>query len=92
MIFMTTIRVLEAQLRAVANARRLGILAYVKKNQSVTVGEIADAVRLKRPSASQHLRILTSAGMLQYTKRGLCITYRLSLNYEAPITKILTCV
>ena len=87
---MTTIRVLEAQLRAVANARRLGILAYVKKNQSVTVGEIADAVRLKRPSASQHLRILKSAGILQYKKRGLFIMYRLSLKQEEPIKKILS--
>lgn len=87
---MTTIRILEGQLRAVANARRLGILAFLKKNQSASVSEIATAVRLHITSASQHLRILKSAGIIEHKKRGLFVTYRLSLKQEEPVKKVLS--
>ena len=87
---MVSIRTLEGQLRAVANARRLGILSFLKKNQSATVGEISNAVRLKGPSASQHLRILKSAGIIEHKKRGLFVTYRLSLKQEEPVKKVLS--
>lgn len=84
------IRKLELQLRAVSNARRLGILRFLKKNRSATVSDIADAVRLHLQSASQHLRILKNAGIVKYHKRGLYVTYRLSLQQEEPTQKILS--
>ncbi|MDA0376500.1 MAG: metalloregulator ArsR/SmtB family transcription factor [bacterium] len=85
-----SIRTLEGQLRAVANARRLGILSFLKKNQSATVGEIAKAVHLHIASASQHLRILKSAGIIEHKKRGLYVTYRFSLKQEEPVKTILS--
>jgi DNA-binding transcriptional ArsR family regulator len=62
----------------------------LKKNQSATVSEIAKAVRLHITSASQHLRILKSVGIIEHKKRGLFVTYRLSLKQEEPVKKILS--
>jgi ArsR family transcriptional regulator, arsenate/arsenite/antimonite-responsive transcriptional repressor len=84
------IRKLEMQLRAVAHARRLGILAHLKKNKSSTVTNIAEAVRLKIPSASQHLRILKAAGIVEHKKRGLYMTYRISLQQGEMVKKVLS--
>ena len=86
---MPTIRELEQKLRAVSNARRLGILAFLKKNNTATVGEIAKAVRLHIASASQHLRILKAAGIIEHKKRGLYVTYRLALKQDEPIKQVL---
>ena len=85
----TTIRKLEQQLKAVANARRLGILAYLKKKEDATVGNTANAVRSSIQTASQHLRILKAAGIVEYKRRAKYVTYRLSLKQEEPIKKII---
>jgi len=87
---MVTIRRLEQQLKAVANARRLAMLSYLKKNKSATAGKIARAVRVSMPPASQHFRILKAAGIIEYKRRGKHISYRLSLKQEEPIRKILS--
>ena len=87
---MATIRKLEQQLKAVANARRLAMLAFLKEKKSATAGEIAEAVRVGMAPASQHFRILKAAGIIEYKRRGRFITYRLSLKQEEPIRHILT--
>ncbi|MFH1670973.1 MAG: metalloregulator ArsR/SmtB family transcription factor [Patescibacteria group bacterium] len=84
-----TIRNLEQQLKALANARRLGMLAYLKKGGDATVGDIAGAVRSSIQTASQHLRILKAAGVVEYKRRAKYVTYRLSLKQEEPVKKIL---
>lgn len=86
---MPTIRKIEQQLKAVANARRLAILQYLKKHRNATAGELAEAVRVSMPPASQHLRILKSAGIIEYKKRGRFMTYRLALHQEEPIKTLL---
>ncbi len=86
---MITIRRLEQQLKAVSNARRLAMLRYLKENKSATAGEIARAVHVSMPPASQHFRILKTAGIIEYKRRGKYISYRLSLKQEEPIKKVL---
>ncbi len=83
------IRKLEQCLKAVANARRLYILSYIKKQKSATVSDIAGAAKLRLQSASQHMRILKSAGIVEHKKRGQYVSYRLSLKQEEPIKKVL---
>jgi len=80
---------LEQQLKALANQRRLAILAFLKKNRSATVGEIADHIGLRSFATSQHLRVLRTAKILTYTKRGLYVSYRLSLHQATPVKRIL---
>tara|TARA_Y100000310_G_C20650270_1_gene799021 strand:+ start:103 stop:375 length:273 start_codon:yes stop_codon:yes gene_type:complete len=84
------IRKLERQLRALSNARRLGILRFLKKNKSATVTEIAEAIRQKIPSASQNLRILKDAGIIEHKQRGKFVTYRLNLKQEDPVKNVLS--
>ena len=84
------IRLLEQQLKAISNARRLAILRFLKKNKTATVQDIGKAVRLKSPALSQHLRILRSAGIVEYKRRGIFVTYRLSLKQEDPVKNVLS--
>lgn len=84
------IRNLEQKLRAIANARRLVILRELQKNKSMTVGDIAESVRLKIAPTSQHLRILKAAGIIEYKRKGKYVTYCLSLKQEEPIRKVLS--
>jgi len=81
---------LERQLKAVGNHRRLKIIAFIKKKKSATVGEISDAVNIRSQTASQHLRILRDAGIVVYTKRGLIVTYRLSLPQKQTIKQVIS--
>lgn len=87
---MVSIRTLEQQLRAVANARRLAILSYLKSNKGAVVADIAAAIRVSMPAASQHLRILKAAGIVEHKKRGLQVTYRLSLKQHSVLHSVLS--
>ncbi|MCF7844445.1 MAG: metalloregulator ArsR/SmtB family transcription factor [Kiritimatiellales bacterium] len=81
---------LEQQLKALANQRRLAILAFLKKTKGATVGEIAKNIGLSSLATSQHLRVLRTLKILTYTKRGLYVSYRLSLHQNESVKKILT--
>lgn len=85
-----SIRKLEQQLKAVSNARKLAILGFLKQKKTATVGDIAKAVRCSIQTASQHLRVLRAAGIVEYKRRAKFVTYRLSLKQEKPIKEILS--
>ncbi|MDP7247619.1 MAG: metalloregulator ArsR/SmtB family transcription factor [Candidatus Peribacteraceae bacterium] len=87
---MTDYQNLEQRLKAVASARRLKILAFIKKRKSVAVYEIAREFRISKHAASQHLRILRSAGIVKYNKRWKYVFYRLSLPQKEPIQKVIS--
>ncbi|MCU1440414.1 MAG: ArsR family transcriptional regulator [Rhodoglobus sp.] len=42
------------------------------------VGELADALPIGRPAVSKHLRVLTNAGLVEYTPRGTRNLYALA--------------
>ena len=69
---------IEKQMKALANARRLAILKYLKKTREATVGDIAEEIKLSFKATSKHLGILYAAGMLEKDQRSLAIHYRLS--------------
>jgi len=81
---------LEKQLKAVGSQRRLRILSFLKKNRFATVEEICKAVGVRSQSASQHLRILRSADIVTYSKRGLFVTYRLKIPQKQPIKQVIS--
>ncbi len=86
---MTTIKTLERSLKALANRRRLAILAELQSHHSLTVSEIAYVIGLKHKSTSKHLRILTSADMLDFTKDGPFVHYRLAPAQVEPARLVL---
>ena len=76
----------ERILKALANHRRLSIVAFLKKRHDATVGEIADVIKLSFTSTSKHLNILSRADILDRRQKGLEIHYFLG-QYRPAITK-----
>jgi len=87
---MTKLKELELQLKAVANARRLHILKYIKEKKGATVGEIAKELHISHFPTSQHLRILKAAGIVKYSKKWKYVFYRLALPQKEPIKKVIS--
>ncbi len=87
---MTNILNLEKKLKAVGNQRRLRIILFLKRRKSATVGRIAKELGCSSRAISQHLRILRNADVVTYSKRGLYVTYRLSLPQKQPIKQIIS--
>lgn len=77
---------IEKQMKALANARRLSIIKYLKKTREASVGDIAEEIKLSFKATSKHLCILYAAGVLEKDQRSLVIYYRLA-KLQRPITK-----
>ncbi|MBI5466499.1 MAG: winged helix-turn-helix transcriptional regulator [Candidatus Kerfeldbacteria bacterium] len=71
-------RNLEKLLKAVANRRRLEILAHLKRTRQATVGDIADAIKLSFKATSKHLGVLANAEVVESEKKSLLVFYRLT--------------
>ena len=83
---MNTMKTIEKQLKALANARRLSILKYLKMNREASVGDVAAEIKLSFKATSKHLGILYAADMLEKEQRSLAIYYRLAKSQQ-PVTK-----
>lgn len=70
---------MELTLRALANSNRLKLLKECKRGKSFSVSGAAAFLHITPSAASRHLQSLENAGILKSTKRGLFVTYRLSL-------------
>lgn len=79
----------ERILKAVANRRRLAILAHLKRSREATVGDIADAIRLSFKATSKHLAILKSADIVENEQHSLLVFYRLASGQRAYIKTLL---
>jgi DNA-binding transcriptional ArsR family regulator len=66
----------QAMLRALAEPRRLAILDVVRARE-LPAGQIARHFRTTRPAISQHLRVLTDAGLLAERRAGARRLYRI---------------
>jgi len=86
---MTEDQKLEQRLFALASSRRLAILRYLKKNHSATVSAIARELKIRVPSASQHLNLLYEAGIVTFIKRGMFVSYRLLMKQEEPVKGVM---
>lgn len=56
---------IEKTFKALANQKRLGILVFLHKNKSASVGEIADEIKVSIKSTSKHLFGLYHANFLE---------------------------
>lgn len=63
-------------LRALSEPRRIQILRIVRDGE-LTAGEIADRFDVTRPAISQHLRVLTQAGLIGERRQGTRRLYQL---------------
>ncbi|MEW6408291.1 MAG: metalloregulator ArsR/SmtB family transcription factor [Patescibacteria group bacterium] len=77
---------MEKILKALANRRRLAILAYLKKNGEATVGNIAKKINLSFKATSKHLGILSAVNIVDKNQRRLQMFYYLSVS-QKPLVK-----
>ena len=77
-------RELEKMFKAFANRRRVAILRLLIKRKRLTVGNIAEGIRLSYKSTSKHLGVLYAAGVLDREQRGLEMCYEIAA--DAPDT------
>ncbi len=71
-------RILEKELKALANRRRLGIVKYLKKSHKVSVSDIAKEIKLSFKSTSRHLAVLLAAGIVERDQYSLNAFYSLN--------------
>ena len=68
----------ERILKALANGRRLLIVAWLKKKHEATVGDIAEYLNLSFKSTSKHLSVLFKSDLLERRQDGLEVFYFLN--------------
>lgn len=66
-------------LKLLGDRTRLAILGLLQERE-LCVGDMVDLLGTSQPNASQHLRKLKSAGLVQETKRGQWVYYSLNLD------------
>lgn len=66
---------LDDAFRALAEPRRRDILLLVQ-DRELTAGEIASRFEVTRPAISQHLKVLTKAGLISLRPQGTRRLYR----------------
>ena len=52
-------------------------MAALRKEGELNVGAIRDAVRLQQPTVSQHLKVLSEAGVVRSHRKGQEVLYSL---------------
>ncbi len=80
---------LERVLRALANGRRLAIIAFLKSKHRASVGEIASHLRLSIKATSRHLVILFGAGLVTKEQKSLFVYYRLPETFPEYIRSLI---
>ena len=85
------IELIEKQLKAVADANRLKILACLKKGE-VCVCDFTDVLGISQPAVSQHLRKLKEAGIITERKVGTWKHYRIDDNQTTLLQGILATI
>lgn len=79
----------EKILKALANRRRLAILKVLKNQRQVSVGEVANHIRLSFKATSKHLNILTHADLLEKEQRSLTVFYNLNPKQKSFVKSLL---
>jgi DNA-binding transcriptional ArsR family regulator len=82
-------RELEKPLKAIANRRRLAILAYLKRENEAPVNFIAKEIELSFRSTSRHLAILFLAEIIERRQSGLEMLYRIAPNQNPVVKRLL---
>jgi ArsR family transcriptional regulator len=68
---------LAAQFKALADPTRIAIINSLSATDEVCVCNLTDAFDLSQPTISHHLKVLREAGLVESTRRGTWVYYRL---------------
>jgi len=75
-------------LKTIAHPDRLRMIQILLKNDA-TVGSLAKACRIKHNMASEHLRIMKDRDLLDSTKKGREVFYKIK---EKALSNIIKCI
>ena len=81
---------IEKTLKALANGRRLAIVAFLKSQKQASVGEIAEEIRLSFKSTSRHLSVLRGAEILEREQQSLQMFYTIARELPTPARQVIT--
>lgn len=73
--------------RALAHPLRLKILEFLDRNQDVNVNKIYNTLRIEQSITSQHLKVLRTAGVVDYVKEGKYARYYIKYDVIARAEK-----
>ena len=65
--------------KALADPTRRKVLELLRQ-RPMTAGELSDEFAVSKPTMSAHFAVLREAGLIDATKQGATITYRLKLS------------
>ena len=65
--------------KALSDPTRRKVLELLRQ-RPMTAGELSDQFAVSRPTMSAHFAVLKEAGLIDATKQGTTITYRLRLS------------
>lgn len=78
---------------ALGNRRRLKLVTLLLESGEITVGQVSQRQRLSLQTASRHLRILESAGLLRSRQQGKYVYYSAdTVSPSATVRGILTVI
>lgn len=80
---------LNEELKILADINRLGILKFLKKRKTASVGEIADNLKISFKATSKHLLFLVRKEILINKRDGPFVMYYFSNNLSPTIQSIL---
>ncbi len=78
-----------SKLRAIAHPMRIAIIGLLENNEQMNVTEIYEALRIEQASASHHLNILKTKGVLDSRRSGKNTFY--FIKHEA-LTQMIDCL
>jgi DNA-binding transcriptional ArsR family regulator len=78
-----------AKLRAIAHPMRIAIIGLLEDSEQMNVTEIYEALRIEQASASHHLNILKTKGVLESRRSGKNTYYY--LKHEA-LSQMIECL
>ena len=83
-------REFEKSLKALANRRRLAILAFLKKRKQASVGDIASEIKLSFRATSRHLGVLHNADILAREQQSLHMFYCIASDIPPPARAVVS--
>lgn len=81
---------LEKTLKALANRRRIAILYILKNHKELTVGNIAEKIKISFKATSKHLSILLSVDVVEKEQRSAQSFYKISSDLNEPARRIIS--